>query len=114
MKGPSTISIPKIGQHACDRLLKRLLEALRRLPVKCTKVETAFAKEPTPEDEMKAEIHVTLVRLVAEAQYSMSILCKVKQDPEWVSDQDGHLRTMTHVQEATEVIHLIREQLRQL
>ncbi|KNC81870.1 hypothetical protein SARC_05830 [Sphaeroforma arctica JP610] len=37
-----------------------------------------------------------------------------KQHPEWISDQDGHLRTMMHVQEATEIICLIREQLRQL
>ncbi|KNC85110.1 hypothetical protein SARC_02700 [Sphaeroforma arctica JP610] len=52
MKGPDTAPVPEIGKH------------------------------PTPEDEEKAEIHVTLARSVPEAQHLIFTSNKVNQHPE--------------------------------
>ncbi|KNC79800.1 hypothetical protein SARC_07826 [Sphaeroforma arctica JP610] len=90
MTGPKTRPLPTVGKQACDRLLKRLLGALRRLTALCDKVETARAKKPAPRDDEKVEIHLELTRL---------------DNP-----QTGFLIK----QEATKNIHLIQEQLRQL
>ncbi|KNC85028.1 hypothetical protein SARC_02782 [Sphaeroforma arctica JP610] len=95
MTGPNTKLLPKSSS-----------------PV--TKVETTIAKKPAPEDDKKTEIHLELTSLVSEAQYSIKTLGKLRQSPNWISDQEGHLDTMMHVQEATENIHLIQEQLRRL
>ncbi|KNC85345.1 hypothetical protein SARC_02466 [Sphaeroforma arctica JP610] len=106
--------LPTVGKQACDRLLKRLLGVIRRLTVLCDKVDAARARKPAPEDDKKMEIHLELTCLFLEYQYSIHTLGRLSQAPEWIADQAGHLNTMRHVQEATEDIHLIQEQLRQL
>ncbi|KNC87121.1 hypothetical protein SARC_00744 [Sphaeroforma arctica JP610] len=77
-------------------------------------VETALAKEPVSEDDRKVEIHVELTRLLSEAQFSIETLDRLRQSPDWITDQEGHLNVLMHVQETTENIPLIQEQLRQL
>ncbi|KNC83214.1 hypothetical protein SARC_04541 [Sphaeroforma arctica JP610] len=114
MTGPKTRPLPTVGKQARDRLLERLVGALRRLTVLCDKMDTARAKKPAPEYDKKVEINLELTCLLSEAQYSIQTLGRLRQSPEWISDQVGHLNTMMHVQEAKENIHLIQEQPRQL
>ncbi|KNC86036.1 hypothetical protein SARC_01795 [Sphaeroforma arctica JP610] len=114
MTGPKTRPLPTVGKQACDRLLSRLIRNLRRLTELCDKVESALAKKLALEDAKKVEIHLKLTRLLSEGQYSIKTLGKLQQSPNWISDVEGHLNTMMHVQEATDNIRLIQEPLRQL
>ncbi|KNC77651.1 hypothetical protein SARC_09891 [Sphaeroforma arctica JP610] len=114
MTGPKTRPLPTVGKQACDRLLSWLIRNLRLLTELCDKVESVLAKKPAPEDAKKVEIHLELTRLLSEGQYSIKTLGKLQQSPNWISDVEGHLSTMMHVQEATDNIRLIQEQLRQL
>ncbi|KNC79695.1 hypothetical protein SARC_07922, partial [Sphaeroforma arctica JP610] len=114
MTGTKTRPLPMVGKQACDQLLKRLIGALRRLTVLRKKVKTALAKEPASEDDKKVKIHVELTRLLSKAQFSIKTLDRLRQSPDWISDQEGLLNALMHVQGATENIPLNQEQLRQL
>ncbi|KNC85300.1 hypothetical protein SARC_02523 [Sphaeroforma arctica JP610] len=114
MTGPKPRPFPTVGKQACDQLLKWLIGALRRLTVLRKMVETALAKEPASEDDKKVEIHVELTRLLSEALFSIETLDRLRQSSEWISDHEGHLNALMHVQEATEKITLVQEQLHQL